>query len=182
MTTNHITPTIGRIVYYRGRDNLIRPAMVTAVHSPFSVNLYVFPSSGSDLHPCGSHDVVTHADPEQEPGCLNSWHWMPYQLQQAAKDSPIKFGGQLSAAYGTLGGENIQQEDQRELRRQCLEMALRTSDCGFHENVIAAAKAYQDHIEGKNEAEKPLVAPVLHQLTSGTVELDALGGDKSDWK
>lgn len=89
MSTTHITPTIGRIVYYRGADGVTRAAIVTAVHGPFSVNLYVFPAAAIDPVMMGTHENVTHADPEQEPGCLNSWHWMPYQKQQAEKNAQV---------------------------------------------------------------------------------------------
>jgi hypothetical protein len=79
---NQIFPTLGRIVWYRGPDEFIRTAIVTAVNSPFNLNLYVFGQHGQDFE-CGPRDGVTHADPEQEPGCFPSWHWMPYQLSQA---------------------------------------------------------------------------------------------------
>jgi hypothetical protein len=85
----HITPTVGRIVYFRGSDGEIRPSIVTAVHGDFSVNLFVFPNTRADQEPFGMFDDVTHADPEQEPGCFPSWHWMPYQKQQAEKHAQI---------------------------------------------------------------------------------------------
>jgi hypothetical protein len=82
--SNHITPTLGRIVWYRGNDGRERAAIVTFVNGPFNVNLYVFGSESIDPE-CGPRDSVTHADPEHEPGCIPSWHWMPYQKQQAEK-------------------------------------------------------------------------------------------------
>lgn len=82
--STHITPTPGRIVWYRGADGEIRPAIVTKGNGPFNADLYVFPLASSDRD-CGHKGTVTHADPEQEPGCLSSWHWMPYQKQQAEK-------------------------------------------------------------------------------------------------
>jgi|GEM_PF-1049726 len=84
MSTTHITPTPGRIVWYRGADGEIRPAIVMKGNGPFNADLYVFPLSGADTD-WGNKATVTHADPEQEPGCLQSWHWMPYQKQQAEK-------------------------------------------------------------------------------------------------
>jgi hypothetical protein len=82
--SNHITPTPGRIVWYRGADAEIRAAIVTRVHGPFCLNLYVFPLDGMDTDSCVKEDV-THADPDVEPRCFPSWHWMPYQKQQAEK-------------------------------------------------------------------------------------------------
>jgi hypothetical protein len=82
--TTHITPTPGRIVLYRGVDREIRPAIVIQGNGPFNADLYVFPKDNADIH-CGYKGTVTHADPEQEPGCFPSWHWMPYQKQQAEK-------------------------------------------------------------------------------------------------
>jgi hypothetical protein len=84
MSTTHITPTTGRIVWYRGKDGMTRAAIVAFVNGPFNVNLYVFGLHAADPE-CGPKDSVTHADPEQEPGCYQSWHWMPYQKQQAEK-------------------------------------------------------------------------------------------------
>ena len=77
-----IMPTVGRIVLFRGSDGGIRPAIVTAVHGVFCVNVNVFGSHGNDAD-AGVRCSVTHADPEQEPACFPSWHWMPYQIQKA---------------------------------------------------------------------------------------------------
>lgn len=84
MSTTHITPTTGRIVWYRGADGEIRPAIVIKGNGPYNADLYAFPLNASDAD-CGVKSTVTHADPEQEPGCLQSWHWMPYQIGQAKK-------------------------------------------------------------------------------------------------
>ncbi len=84
MSTTHITPTPGRIVWYRGADGEIRPAIVIKGNGTFNADLYVFPLNASDVDN-GLKRTVTHADPEQEPACYPSWHWMPYQKQQAEK-------------------------------------------------------------------------------------------------
>jgi hypothetical protein len=84
MSTTFITPTPGRIVWYRGSDGEVRPAIVVKGYGLFSADLYVFPLSAGDGD-CCFKQTVTHADPEQEPGCLPSWDWMPYQKQQAEK-------------------------------------------------------------------------------------------------
>jgi hypothetical protein len=99
-----LTPTIGRIVYYRGREGTIRAAIVTQVHGIFCLNLHVFGIDSSDAE-AGPKTSVTHAQPEQEPSCYPSWHWMPYQLGQAAKSVEV------AAAKGPTGfielGSNV---------------------------------------------------------------------------
>lgn len=100
---SHITPTIGRIVWYRGADGEIRPAIVTKGNGDYNADLYVFPLNPLDTD-WGNKATVTHADPGQEPGCLQSWHWMPYQKQQAEKqaghlasaDQPKIIGGAIA--------------------------------------------------------------------------------------
>jgi hypothetical protein len=83
-----IIPTIGRIVLHRGADDQIRPAIVTHVWGVHCLNLQVFPKDSSDKV-AGTHTSVTHADPAEEPGCKPSWHWMPYQKQQAAAGTSV---------------------------------------------------------------------------------------------
>ena len=81
-----IKPTLGRIVWYRGEDGEFRAAIVVGLNSDFNVNLHVFGHYAGDTQ-CGAIDSVTHADPEQEPLCFPSWHWMPYQIEQAKKQA-----------------------------------------------------------------------------------------------
>jgi len=90
MTT--IAPSIGRIVWYRGKDGNVRAAIVTRVHGDFCLNLYVFGLDGLDVDCCMKEDV-THANPEQEPDCVPSWHWMPYQIEQAKKHASVGQNG-----------------------------------------------------------------------------------------
>ena len=75
-------PTIGRIVLYRGRDNVARAAIITRVWGPLCLNLHVFGHDSHDTE-AGFAASVTHAQPDQEPACFPSWHWMPYQIQTA---------------------------------------------------------------------------------------------------
>ena len=85
-------PTTGRIVLYRGKDGAVRPAIVVAAHGPLCVTLNAFPMCGGDPE-AGVHTSVTNAQPDQEPGCFPSWHWMPYQIQTAGtrhQDAPAK--------------------------------------------------------------------------------------------
>lgn len=82
----HIVPTIGRVVHYRGKDGETRAAIVTRVYGPFCINVHVFAREPGDAE-AGDKTSVTHADPAQEPACYPSWHWMPFQLGQAAKTS-----------------------------------------------------------------------------------------------
>lgn len=88
-----ITPTVGRIVWYkptpqdreRGMDtNGDEPlaAVVAAVLAPTVVNLGVFDATGA-LHVRQRVDLVQPEDPEPEEGGYCGW--MPYQVEQAAK-------------------------------------------------------------------------------------------------
>ncbi len=83
-----IIPTIGRIVYYRGKDGEIRPAIITHVWGVWSLSLHVFGKDPCDTE-AGTHINVTLGDPVEEPGCFPSWHWMPFQKQQAAAAAPV---------------------------------------------------------------------------------------------
>lgn len=108
------TPTVGRIVLYRGKDGVARPAIVTHVHSQFCINLFAFPAGTPEEEAYegipGLRTSVTHAQPDQEPGCFPSWHWMPYQIQTVGtrhmgtpvkpnevEDSPFNHGLSLYA-------------------------------------------------------------------------------------
>jgi hypothetical protein len=87
--SKHIEPTIGRSVWYRGKDNAIRAAIITHVWSLFLVNLQVFGKDQNDTE-AGIHTSVTHGDIEHEPSCCPSWSWMPYQKGQAAKTEQLE--------------------------------------------------------------------------------------------
>lgn len=85
----HVTPSIGRIVWYRGQDNIVRAAIVTHVWSQFLINLHAFGKDQNDPE-AGIHTSVTHGDIEHEPSCCPSWSWMPYQKGQAAKTEQLE--------------------------------------------------------------------------------------------
>jgi len=99
MSTTHIKPTLGRIVWYRGEDGEFRAAIIVGVNGDFNVNLYVFGYTASDAQH-GLMESVTHADPEQEPLCFPSWGWMPYQVEQAKKHASV---GQTGAGDNRAG-------------------------------------------------------------------------------
>ena len=112
MSTTHITPTTGRIVWYRGADGEIRPAIVIKGNGPFNADLYVFPLHAADTD-WGNKATVTHADPEQEPGCFPSWHWMPYQKQQAEKHAhadQVAAHAQMVKDSGWTPGDGVGQQ------------------------------------------------------------------------
>lgn len=86
-----ITPTIGRVVWFRegGSDQAAQPqaALVTYVHSDTMVNLAVFDPNGFNY----SKTSVTLV---QEGHPVPPWaycEWMPYQKGQAAKFDAAKF-------------------------------------------------------------------------------------------
>jgi hypothetical protein len=141
MSTTHITPTTGRIVWYRGADGEIRPAIVIKGNGPFNADLYAFPLGFADAD-CCTKESVTHADPEQEPACFPSWHWMPYQLGQAKKAEEEQHAAKCQAitASHDYAAES--------LRAQVLDMALRTPGLSGHHDVLSAAAAYEAHIVG----------------------------------
>lgn len=140
MTTTHIKPTIGRIVYYRGKDGETRAAIVTAVNGDFNLNLFVFPReiTDSDL---GVYANVTHADPEIEPGCFPSWHWMPYQKEQAAKQVEA-----ASTSVGQLVGNTYDPAEQqayiqRHQRETAMHMAITAREGGATTGEVLEAAA-----------------------------------------
>lgn len=90
--SKHVEPTVGRIVWYRGKDNAVRSAIVTHVWSQFLINLHAFGKDQNDTE-AGIHTSVTHGDIEHEPSCCPSWSWMPYQKGQAAIESEIQAKG-----------------------------------------------------------------------------------------
>jgi len=116
MSNNHIKPTIGRIVYYRGKDGDTRAAIIAAVNGDFNVSLFVIPKEITDTE-IGHYASVTHADPEVEPGCFPSWHWMPYQKEQAAKQveaASTAIGGVVGRDYDPAAEQAYIQRHQRE--------------------------------------------------------------------
>lgn len=155
MSTTHITPTPGRIVWYRGADGAIRPAIVIKGNGQFNADLYVFPLHAADTD-WGNKVTVTHADPEQEPGCLTSWHWMPYQKQQAEKHATeaARADEPKVAAMSQCAGQIIGAgaRDDSYTRFQALDMALRTPGLNGHHDVLRAAAAYQAAIAGEKTA------------------------------
>lgn len=107
--SKHIDPTIGRVVNYRGKDGEIRAAIVTKVHGSFCINLYVLGHDAGDVN-LGYHTSVTHADPAHEPKCFPSWHWMPYQLGQAARTEAAEAKVTQPAPAPTRSGVTITRE------------------------------------------------------------------------
>lgn len=155
MSTTHIKPTLGRIVWYRGEDGEFRAAIITGVNSDFNVNLNVFGHHASDVQ-CGPKDSVTHANPEKEPLCFPSWGWMPYQLDQAKKAEKSKDIDAVGRA----------EPDRSYLRAQAIEMALRTPNLSDHHDVLEAALAYQLHIEnGTAPTDAEIVEAFRYQLS-----------------
>lgn len=103
----HIEPTIGRSVWYRGKDNAIRAAIITHVWGQFLVNLQVFGKDQNDTE-AGIHTSVTHGDIEHEPSCCPSWSWMPYQKGQAAKTEVLEqklFSGSVGCGESAIESE-----------------------------------------------------------------------------
>lgn len=97
MKKSPIVPTQGRIVHYvlkQGRfAGMIRAAMITLTwpgEAPGStadhVNLTVFLDLANDPQEgAENHATSARYSEDKEPG---TWHWMPYQLQQAPAAKP----------------------------------------------------------------------------------------------
>lgn len=102
-----ITPTVGRIVWYRlntsqdvhGIDSEMArfntqgearpdplPAMIVGINTPDRVNLVVFDAAGM-AHPRTSVLIAQDGDPVPVDGGFAEW--MPYQLGQAAKTESL---------------------------------------------------------------------------------------------
>lgn len=80
---NHITPTVGRIVYYKSYGtpggeykSEDRAAIITRVHTPECVDLCV-------LNPTGMFFNTSVMYSNENQG--GTWDWMPYQKAQAEK-------------------------------------------------------------------------------------------------
>jgi hypothetical protein len=100
-TPNPIPPTVGRIVlvpidvYQSTHEGVksvgveIRPAIVVRVFNQDMVNVRVFTDGANDhpdntMHPRPS-DWRTSLSYDQDDHRPGTWHWMPYQMQAAAK-------------------------------------------------------------------------------------------------
>jgi hypothetical protein len=71
-----ITPTIGRIVLYKGKDGETRPAIVSHAWGQNTVNIHVFGKHSADTE-AGVKTSAVHGEGEGQ------WSWMPYQKQTA---------------------------------------------------------------------------------------------------
>jgi len=74
-----MVPTIGRIVHFKAAEDVVRPAIITEVHSDTCVNLQVF-QPGQD----NWRTSVTQGEG------VGQWQWMPYQVGQAAKTEELE--------------------------------------------------------------------------------------------
>jgi hypothetical protein len=83
-----ISPTIGRIVWYRDGSSQPLAAIVTYVWSDRLVNLAVF--NPNDCLPFGKTSVTLMQDGDQLPVGESYAEWMPYQKGQAAKHDAEK--------------------------------------------------------------------------------------------
>jgi hypothetical protein len=145
-----IKPTIGRVVWFqpaRQADQPLReqpyPALICHVHSDKLINVGFFNENGTAGSAC-SVQLVQEGDTASQNGYYAEW--MPYQVGQAkkheAKDEDVELVGRA-------------ERDDRYLRAQIIEMALRTPGVSGHSDVLTAAAAYQAHIDGERSASAP---------------------------
>jgi hypothetical protein len=146
-----IIPTVGRVVwFYPATDTQTADfsppaageplaAIVAAVKSPDSVNLTVFDAMG---FPHARLNVLLVQDGQDVPEGGFYATWMPYQIGQAKKAEDREHDAKQMADASPRRADNPS------LRAHALDMALRTSGAQHYTEVVAAAKAYQAHIEG----------------------------------
>lgn len=81
MSNQVITPTVGRIVHFYGKDcEDPRAAIVTCVHSDTKVNLTVFGSTGVAY---GMTNVpLIQPGQEKDESVVQFCEWMPYQVKK----------------------------------------------------------------------------------------------------
>jgi hypothetical protein len=108
-----ITPTVGRIVWYRAKllesshpkESPEQAAIVVRVHGDRLVNLAVFGHSG---HVVPMMWVPLVQDGDEAPIDRGYCHWMPYQLGQAAKtEAAEKSALELGAEARRLGTNSV---------------------------------------------------------------------------
>lgn len=78
------TPKIGSDVLYRDANNHTYPAKVIAAYGPFNVDVVIFRQDPEPtMLPVQVYVArrVTHAQPDNEPGCYPSWHWSEESIQ-----------------------------------------------------------------------------------------------------
>jgi len=140
-----IKPTVGRIVWFYPPSNSqsagfappeagqpLAAIIASVVDSSATtiVHLTVFDAHGV---PHQMPYVQLVQEREQAPDAGRYATWMPYQIGQAKK---------TAAACEAI------KPDPTQIRVHCLEVALRTPGVNGHRDVLAAARAYQDAIEG----------------------------------
>jgi len=165
-----IKPTVGRVVliFFAAGTNLVGyalpadpstpvPGLVTCVHSEACINVAAFDADGCIL-PITSVHLLQDGDERPTSGI---WaEWMPYQVEQAKKaEAKLEAMSGGSCSTGSLLG--AASFSPQHTRFDALSMALRTPGLSGHRDVLAAAKAYQAHIEGE------ATAPAKKLVTGG---------------
>lgn len=74
-----ITPTVGRMVYYKATEGVL-PAVITGVHSETCINLQVF----NNCEGVAFRSSVVNGQNNGQ------WDWMPYQKGQAKKTEELE--------------------------------------------------------------------------------------------
>lgn len=165
-----ITPTVGRVVWFYPTSNTAHAdfsppvageplaAIIAAVlpgHPVDIVNLAVFDAMGF-AHARTMVPLLQDGDELPEGGFYATW--MPYQIGQAKKAEDREHDAKQMAIAASPNASNPG------IRAHALEMALRTPGAQHHTEVLAAAKAYQAHIEGAQAAPAPQASPDVKQM------------------
>lgn len=172
-----ITPTVGRIVYFnpngmRLASHLAGPerggalaAIIAAVQHDGDLNLAMFDATGQMFGQTGVR-LVQEGEQEPMPG-IGFAYWMPYQLAQAGIKPMDE--SRTGAGSNSLGQTNAGQNGITSLehhRSEALEAALRTADMHGQDDVLKAARSYEQYLLGQD---------VVPQLA--TVPAPAAGAD-----
>lgn len=82
-----MTPTIGRIIYFKAYNKETYAAIITSVHSETKLDITVFyPGSGGT-------QGLTNIEQGNDVG---TWDWMPYQKEQAANQKAVDNNGEIN--------------------------------------------------------------------------------------
>ena len=167
-----ITPTVGRVVWFypaanqatsgftppnEGQPLVAIIAGVVDVDAGV-VHLAVFDAVGVQS---SQPYVPLVQEDEKVPEGGRYATWMPYQIGQAKKAEDREHDAKQLAVASDRAA------DARRLNAGVLDMALRTPGLTGHDEVLAAARAYQAHIEGEKTTPAPLQRTAPGQFFPG---------------
>jgi hypothetical protein len=185
--SNMIKPTVGRVVlvmfaagmaaslpgYAIPSEGTPVPGLIAFVHSDTCINVAAFDCNGTTM-PLTSVRLI---QPDEERPATGYWaEWMPYQVDQAKKVKEIE---KNAAAIGCT------KPDDRYLRAQAIEMALRTPGLSGHGEVLTAAAAFMAHIDDEATNGNRLVSErekAMEELLRSACAIADRKGESTAWE